>query len=119
MTISFPICNTFSKTRLTSFSIAPPWFIKTDISSLDSVKAAFAKIKEKYGSIDALYNNASVFLARKDTSIDKLEEDVWDKVLSINLNGLYYCSKQAVNLMKDNGGSIVNTASSAGVVGIP
>ena len=95
------------------------WFIKTDISSLDSVKAAFAKIKEKYGSIDALYNNASVFLGGKDTSIDKLEEDVWDKVLSINLNGLYYCSKQAVNLMKENGGSIVNTASSAGVVGIP
>ena len=95
------------------------WFIKTDISSLDSVKSAFAKIQEKYGSIDALYNNASVFLGGKDTSIEKLEEDVWDKVLSINLNGLYYCSKQAVNLMKENGGSIVNTASSAGVVGIP
>ena len=92
------------------------WFIKTDISSLDSVKSAFAKIKEKYGSIDALYNNASVFLGGKDTSIDMLEEDVWDKVLSINLNGLYYCSKQAVNLMKENGGSNVLTAITTPIV---
>lgn len=95
------------------------WFIKTDISNPDSVKRAFEQIKEKYGRIDALYNNASIFLGGKDTSIDNLDEDVWDKVLSINLNGLYYCSKHAVNLMKDKGGAIVNTASSAGVVGIP
>ena len=95
------------------------WFIKTDISNPDSVKMAFEEIKEKYGRIDALYNNASIFLGGKDTSIDNLEEDVWDKVLSVNLNGLYYCSKHAVNLMKEKGGAIVNTASSAGVVGIP
>ena len=95
------------------------WFIKTDISKPESVKAAFAQIKERYGYIDALYNNASVFLGGRDTSIDQLEEDVWDRVLSINLNGLYYCSKQAANLMKERGGAIVNTASSAGVVGIP
>ncbi len=95
------------------------WFIKTDISNPDSVKRAFEQIKEKYGRIDALYNNASIFLGGKDTSIDNLDEDVWDKVLSINLNGLYYCSKHAVNLMKEKGGAIVNTASSAGVVGIP
>ena len=92
------------------------WFIKTDISKSCSVKEAFALIEEKFGEIDGLYNNASVFLGGRDTSIDKLEEDIWDRVLSINLNGLYYCSKCAVNLMKKKGGSIVNTASSAGVV---
>lgn len=94
-------------------------FIKTDISNEADVKNAFAKIKEKYDSIDALYNNASVFLGGRDTQIDELDSNIWDRVLSINLNGLYYCSKYAIQMMKAKGGAIVNTASSAAVVGIP
>lgn len=95
------------------------WFIKTDISNEESVKAAFDKIEERYGEIDVLYNNASVFLGGKDTCIDEVQSDIWHKVLSINLNGVYYCSKYAIKMMKKKGGSIINTASSAGVVGIP
>jgi NAD(P)-dependent dehydrogenase (short-subunit alcohol dehydrogenase family) len=95
------------------------WFIRTDISNSEAVKDAFDKIAEKYGTIDGLYNNASVFLGGKDTSIDNLENNIWDRVLAINLNGLFYCSKYASALMKEKGGAIVNTASSAGVVGIP
>ncbi|MBQ7399218.1 MAG: SDR family oxidoreductase [Clostridia bacterium] len=95
------------------------WFIKTDISNEDSVKAAFDKIAEKYGRVDALYNNASVFLGGRDSRIDEVSTDIWRRVLSINLDGLYYCSKYAIKLMIKNGGAIINTASSAGVVGIP
>ena len=95
------------------------WFIKTDISNEEEVKNAFDKIKERYGEIDVLYNNASVFLGGRDTCIDEVESDIWHKVLSINLNGMYYCSKYAIKLMKNKGGSVINTASSAGVVGIP
>lgn len=95
------------------------WFIKTDISNEEAVKSAFDKIKERYDEIDALYNNASVFLGGRDTCIDEVETAIWDKVLSINLNGMYYCSKYAIKMMKIKGGAIINTASSAGVVGIP
>lgn len=95
------------------------WFIKTDISDENSVKDAFDKIKERYSEIDVLYNNASVFLGGRDGCLDEVETDIWNKVLSINLNGMYYCSKYAIKLMKKKGGSIINTASSAGVVGIP
>lgn len=95
------------------------WFIKTDISNEEAVKNAFDKIKEKYGKIDVLYNNASVFLGGRDTQIDELESNIWDRVLSINLNGLYYCSKYAIQMMKTGGGAIINTASSAAVVGVP
>lgn len=94
-------------------------FIKTDISQEDSVKAAFREIKGDYGRVDVLYNNASVFLGGKDTRIHEVESGIWDKVLSINLNGIYYCSKYAIPLMMEQGGSIINTASSAGVVGVP
>ena len=95
------------------------WFIKTDISKEEDVKSAFGKIEEKYGRIDALYNNASVFLGGRDSGIAELETDIWKKVLSINLDGTYYCSKYAIPLMKEKGGAIINTASSAGVSGIP
>lgn len=95
------------------------WFIKTDISSEDCVKKTFDKVKERYDKIDVLYNNASVYLGGKDTCIDEVDSDIWNKVLSINLNGMYYCSKYAIPMMKRKGGAIINTASSAGVVGIP
>lgn len=95
------------------------WFIRTDVSSEESVAAAFEQIREKYGRIDALYNNASVFLGGRDTDLEDLSSDIWHKVLSINLDSVYYCSKNAIPLMKEKGGSIINTASSAGVVGVP
>ena len=94
-------------------------FIKTDISDEDSVREAFEKITEKYDHIDVLYNNASVFLGGRDGILGDVEENIWKKVLSINLDGIYHCTKFALPLMKKNGGAIINTASSAGVVGIP
>lgn len=94
-------------------------YIHTDISSEASVKNAFARIAEKYGRIDVLYNNASVFLGGRDGSLGNIEESVWKKVLSINLDGTYHCTKYALPLMLEHGGAIINTASSAGVVGIP
>lgn len=95
------------------------WFIKTDISDEASVKSAFDMIADKFGKIDVLYNNASVFLGGRDTVLGDVEEDIWKKVLSINLDGTYHCTKFALPLMKKYGGTIINTASSAGVVGIP
>lgn len=94
-------------------------FIKTDISDEASVKSAFDMIAEKYGRVDVLYNNASVFLGGRDGILGDVEEGIWKKVLSINLDGTYHCTKFALPLMMENGGAIINTASSAGVSGIP
>lgn len=94
-------------------------FVKTDVSSYDSVKAAFDTIAAEYGRLDVLYNNASVFLGGRDTNIADVDIDIWHKVISINLDSIFYCSKCAVPLMKEKGGSIINTASSAAVVGVP
>ncbi len=95
-------------------------FIKTDISSMDEVAAAMKKVDEMYGKLDILYNNASVFLGGRDTVIADLPVDIWTKTLAINLNGMYHCCKFGIPLMKKaGGGAIINTASSAGVVGIP
>lgn len=95
------------------------FFIKTDISDEMSVKSAFDEIAAKFGRVDVLYNNASVFLGGRDGALADVASDIWTKVLAINLNGMYYCSKYAIPLMKEKGGSIINTASSAAVVGVP
>jgi len=95
-------------------------FIQTDVSSGESVKAAFEQIMAKAGTLDVLYNNASVYLNGKDGIITDIDPDVWHRVLAINLDSVFFCSREALKIMTKNGkGSIINTASSAGVVGIP
>jgi len=94
-------------------------FIRTDISDENSVKEAFAQIADAYGRVDVLYNNASVFWGGRDTCLEELEADIWKKVLAINLDSVFYCAKCAIPLMKTHGGAIINTASSAAVVGVP
>ena len=96
-------------------------FIKTDISDENAVKSAFDIIKAEFGKIDVLYNNASVFLGGgRDNKISDLASDIWDRVLRINLYGTYHCTKYAIPLLRlAGGGSIINTSSSAGQIGIP
>jgi len=94
-------------------------FIQTDISDVSSVAAAFAIIQKDYAKIDVLYNNASVFLGKLDGPVDTLDFMTFEKIVKINLYGLFACSHYAIPLMKKEGGSIINTASSAAVIGIP
>lgn len=94
-------------------------FIKCDVSSNDSVRGAFERIAEA-GPLHVLYNNASVYLNGKDGLITDIEPEIWNRVISINLNSIYYCCHYGIPLLqKSGGGSIINTASSAGVIGIP
>jgi len=95
-------------------------FIQTDVSKPEAVEAAFQKIEQAFGRLDVLYNNASVFLGKYDNRVTELSLETWEKVLRINLFGVFYCCKYAIPLMiRSGGGSIINTASSAGVIGIP
>ena len=95
-------------------------FIKTDVSNPQSVQTAFAQIKDKFGRLDGLYNNASIFLGTQDGPVVDLDVDVYHKIISINQNSVFYCSKYAIPIMIDSGGgAIVNTSSSAGEIGIP
>lgn len=95
-------------------------FYPVDISDFSAVRAVFDSIQADFGRIDGLYNNASVFWGKKDAPLDELDMDVFERIVRINLFGLVYCAHCAVRMMKKTGGgAIVNTASSAGVIGIP
>ena len=95
-------------------------FVRTDVSDSASVQALMARTEELYGGLHVLYNNASVFLNRQDGPVTELAEATWARVLGINLHSIFLCCKYGIPLMvKSGGGAIINTGSSASVMGIP
>ena len=91
-------------------------FVKCDVSKSTDVQAVVAAAD---GKLDILYNNAGVYLNGKDGRITDIDEDIWEKVIAINLRSVFLFCKYAIPLLMKQGGAIVNTASSAGVIGIP
>lgn len=96
-------------------------FIKCDVSDSKEVQDALKITFREFRSIDVIYNNASVYWADRDGIITDILEDDWHKIISINLNSIYYFCKYGIPYMIENkkGGVIINTASSAGIIGIP
>ena len=90
-------------------------FFKCDVSSSEEVRS----VLKNFDRIDVIYNNAGVYLPGRDGRITDIDEAVWEKVLAINLRSVFLFCKYGIPLMMKHGGSIVNTASSAGMIGIP
>lgn len=89
--------------------------IPCDVADEASVERAFGAVVKKWGRIDVLVNNAGV--AVRKTAFD-LTAGEWDKVLDVNLKGLFLCSRVAARQMRSNGGgAIVNLASIMGFSG--
>ena len=95
-------------------------FVETDCSDPDAVKALVAESGRLYGGLHVLYNNASIFLGEDDGPVTELTEETWHRVLRTNLTSVFLCSKHAIPLIvASGGGSVINTGSSASVMGIP
>jgi NADP-dependent 3-hydroxy acid dehydrogenase YdfG len=74
----------------------------------------------KYGALHILYNNAGIVGANIDGDVTQLTVETWDRILNINLRGIFLCSKYGVPaLIQAGGGSVINTASIAGLIGSP
>lgn len=88
--------------------------VQCDVTSEESVKAAMEKVREEYGRIDILFNNAGVAVTG---GVDTMSEEDWDKSFDTNVKGIFLCSKYVVPIMKEqNYGKIVNTASVNAVI---
>ena len=86
--------------------------VATDVSRPESVDALFAIIKEKFGRIDVLFNNAGVNSPK--ANFEDLTFEQWQHVVNINLNGSFLCAQGAFRLMKNQlpqGGRIINNGS--------
>ena len=86
--------------------------IVCDVSDPESVKSLFAQIKSSFGRIDLLFNNAGVVIPGVPLEDVKVED--WQKVVDVNISGVFYCTQQAFALMKTQspmGGRIINNGS--------
>ena len=90
--------------------------IRCDVTRAEDVNAALDTTIETFGRLDAAFNNAGVEQATAATA--DITEEEWDRVVAINLRGVFLCMKYEIPLMlKHGGGAIVNTSSGAGVKG--
>ncbi len=93
-------------------------FVKADMAKAAEVEAMVQKAVATYGRLDCAHNNAGIEGATGRTA-DYREED-WNRVISINLTGVWLCMKYEISqMLKQGGGAIVNTASDAGLLGVP
>jgi len=84
-----------------------------DVTSRESVDKMINDTVEKYGRIDVLVNNAGITM---DSTLIKMTEDQWDKVIDVNLKGVFNCGQAAAKVMAEQGSGVILNASS--VVGI-
>ncbi|HJJ60881.1 MAG TPA: SDR family NAD(P)-dependent oxidoreductase [Methanocorpusculum sp.] len=98
----------------------PAWEVDgdwPDLNSGESVRAAFAKIKDQYGKIDILVNNAGV---SDSTPIGNYEDGQFEKVINLNVNAIAVAVRAVVPIMREQGGGVIlNTSSMVSISGQP
>jgi NAD(P)-dependent dehydrogenase (short-subunit alcohol dehydrogenase family) len=93
-------------------------FVETDVSDANQVEALVAGCVEAYGRLDCAVNNAGIVSPAR-VRTHELPEDAWDKVIAINLKGVWLCLKYEIAQMLEQGsGAVVNISSIAGLVGV-
>ncbi len=94
--------------------------LHTDVSDQESTKEMARAAVERFGSIDILMNNAGVFADLSKKPFFEISSEEWDRVLGINLKGMFHCCKAVYPQMKKQGkGKIINVASSTFFQGVP
>lgn len=91
--------------------------VRMDVSSANDVARVVLEVKEHFGRLDILINNAGI---TRDGLLMRMKEEDWDSVININLKSVFLCSKEAVKVMaKQRYGRIVNIASVVAFMGNP
>ena len=94
--------------------------IRTDVSDAESVDGMVKAVVEKYGRIDVLVNNAALFATVKMKPFWEISVGEWDKVMAVNLRGMFLCCKAVAPIMKaQKQGKIINISSGTALMGRP
>jgi NAD(P)-dependent dehydrogenase (short-subunit alcohol dehydrogenase family) len=90
-------------------------FLRCDVTSQSDVAAVGDRVREKFGRLDVLYNNAGIVIGRP---LLEVTDEEWDRIIGVNLTGAFRMMRELVPLMGP-GSSIVNVASGFGLIGAP
>lgn len=97
----------------------PSMSIKADVSSDSQVREMVDKVVSEFGRLDILVNSAGTTFFVNADDLEGLTEEMWDKILDVNLKGTFFCCRAVVPEMKKNGyGCIINISSIAGISGV-
>ncbi len=89
-----------------------------DVSKLDDVDRLFADVRQQLGGLDCLINNAGI--AGPTGKVEEIDVTEWERCIAVDLNGMFYCTRLGVPMLKQaGGGSIINLSSAAGRLGFP
>ena len=89
-----------------------------DVASLAQVDRLFDEVKQRLGGLDVLINNAGI--AGPTAKVEDIRPEDWDRCIAVDLNGMFYCTRKAMPLIKAaGGGSIINLSSIAGRLAFP
>jgi NAD(P)-dependent dehydrogenase (short-subunit alcohol dehydrogenase family) len=93
-------------------------WVQADVSQAGEVSGLIDKAVEKYGRLDCAFNNAGI--EGNSAATADCDEENWNRVIAVNLTGVWLCMKYEIRqMLKQGGGAIVNCASVAGIVGFP
>jgi NAD(P)-dependent dehydrogenase (short-subunit alcohol dehydrogenase family) len=91
--------------------------LQVDLTNEQAVKDMYQQARDKFGSVDVLFNNAGIS-PTDDDSILVTEYDAWQRVQDANLKSVFFCCKYGIkHLLETGGGSVINTASFVAVMG--
>ena len=89
--------------------------MRCDVSDEPGVRAMLQQVKQRFGRLDVLVNNAGTTASWKPKDLETLSLEEWDRVFAVNVRGLFQVTRAAVPLLKEAKGCIVNTASIVGL----
>ncbi|RJF99232.1 SDR family oxidoreductase [Noviherbaspirillum saxi] len=93
-------------------------FIQADVSQSAQVQALVEAVVARFGRLDCAFNNAGIEIEHK--PLAESDEQTFDRIMNVNVKGVWLCMKHEIaQMLKQGGGTIVNTASVAGLVGAP
>jgi NAD(P)-dependent dehydrogenase (short-subunit alcohol dehydrogenase family) len=89
-----------------------------DVAKLEDVERLFRDVEKFLRGLDVLVNNAGI--AGPTAKVEDIRPEDWDRCIAVNLNGMFYCTRKAMPLIKEaGGGSIINLSSAAGRLAFP
>jgi 3-oxoacyl-[acyl-carrier protein] reductase len=90
--------------------------LQADVQSDNEIRQMMAKVRDRFGRLDILINNAGTTRWVDLSDLEGLTDDVWDEILDVNVKGAFRCVRAAAPMLAENHGMVVNVSSISGVL---